>query len=120
MQLTVKQAAEAYGVARSTIHRAVRSGRLSGSTRADGVQVIDLAELIRVYGEPPYPPAERNAEDNAADAQAQQALVEELQELRREVAALREELAQQRALPPPQRASIIEAVRERLATWIRP
>ena len=119
MQLTVKQAAEAYGVARSTIHRAVGDGRLSASHQG-GRRVIDLAELIRVYGEPPYPPAGRNAEGNVADAQAQQALVDELQELRREVAALREELAQQRALPPPQRASIFEAVRERLAKWIRP
>lgn len=120
MQLTVKQAAEAYGKARSTIHRAAKRGRLSTNTRRDGTRVVDLAELIRLWGEPPYPPAERNAGGNVDDAEAQQALIDELQELRREVAALRDELTQQRALPAPQRPSIIEAIQERVAVWIRP
>jgi len=88
-QLTVKQAATAYGKARSTLHRAVQLGRISAATREDGVRVVDLAELVRVYGEPPYPPGERNAERNGADAEAQQALQRELQALRQEVATLR-------------------------------
>jgi hypothetical protein len=53
MQQTISQAARRYGKARSTIHRAIDAGRLSCSVRGDGVRVLDLSELIRLWGEPP-------------------------------------------------------------------
>jgi len=93
VQQTISQAARLYGKARSTIHRAIEAGRLSCSVRGDGVRVLDLSELIRLWGEPP------NA--TPAEPDTQQAMLQELQAMRRELQALREEVAQLRALPAP-------------------
>ena len=54
MLLTVTEAAEAAGVARSTLYRAIESGEL---TRAPDKR-IDVAELVRVYGELRHVPGE--------------------------------------------------------------
>jgi len=118
MHLTVTDAAKAYNVYRSTIHRAIKSGRISATRRGDGVRVIDLAELVRYWGEPLYPPSEQHR-DNTEAAGEQQALGRELRALREEVAALRNELAEQRQLPPPE-PTLTEAIRRRLARWIAP
>ncbi|MFP4147781.1 MAG: helix-turn-helix domain-containing protein [Halorhodospira sp.] len=115
MQLKISDAARAYGVARSTLHRAIKAGRISASRRGDGVQVIDLAELIRYWGEPPHPP-ETQPDATAGNAADTGELVRELRALRSEVERLREEL---RALPSPDE-SIIRALRRRIARWIDP
>ncbi|GAA1243967.1 hypothetical protein GCM10009578_100140 [Streptomyces rhizosphaericus] len=102
MQQTISQAAQLYGKARSTIHRAIDAGRLSCSVRGDGVRVIDLAELIRLWGEPPNSPpqTQQNATPSEEPAQqVQQAMLDELRALRAEVAALRQEM---RARPAPE------------------
>ncbi len=49
--LNYSAAARAAGVARSTIQRHVKSGKLSATTRPDGGRGIDTAELLRVFGE---------------------------------------------------------------------
>ncbi len=49
--LNYSAAARAAGVARSTIQRHIKSGKLSATTRADGARGIDTAELLRVFGE---------------------------------------------------------------------
>lgn len=49
MGLTLRQAAEQAGVSRSTIHRAVKSGKLSGHRAEDGSWSIDMSELARVF-----------------------------------------------------------------------
>lgn len=49
MGLTLRQAAEKCGKSRSTIHRALKSGKLSGSRDDDGAWSIDPAELARVF-----------------------------------------------------------------------
>jgi hypothetical protein len=49
MPYTLGQAAKASGRSKATIHRAVRSGRLSASRGEDGGWLIDPAELHRVY-----------------------------------------------------------------------
>lgn len=118
MQQTISQAAKLYGTARSTIHRAIDAGRLSCSVRGDGVRVIALSELIRLWGEPPNAPPEtqQNATTPNGDAQQpQQAMLEELRAMRRELVALREEVAQLRALPAPRVDGVDElnAPRER-------
>ncbi|WP_081195756.1 hypothetical protein [Halomonas sp. BC1] len=105
MQLTVSKAARLYGKARSTIHRAIEAGRLSCSFSGDGTRIIDLTELIRVWGEPPRKLPEMQQRDVFEMAEAQQAVAQELAAMRRELMALREEVAQLRALPaPPQEA----------------
>lgn len=49
MGLTLRQAAELSGTSRSTIHRALKSGKLSGGRLEDGAWDIDPSELARVF-----------------------------------------------------------------------
>jgi hypothetical protein len=48
--LSISAAARAAGVDRSTIRRAVKSGRLSTTTNAFGQRGIDTSELLRTFG----------------------------------------------------------------------
>ena len=48
--LTLTQAAKTAGVARSTLYRAIRKGRVSVISRANGNKGIDTRELQRVFG----------------------------------------------------------------------
>ena len=47
--LTLGQAARIAGVGKTTLTRAIKSGRMSATKREDGVYQIDPAELSRVY-----------------------------------------------------------------------
>jgi len=49
MGLTLRQAAELSGTSRSTIHRALKNGKLSGGRLEDGAWDIDPSELARVF-----------------------------------------------------------------------
>ncbi len=49
MILTLRQAAELTGKSKSTLTRAIKSGRLSASREGDGMYAIDPAELARAY-----------------------------------------------------------------------
>lgn len=49
MQFTLQKAAEATGKAKSTIQRAIKTGRLSATLNSKGTYSIDVAELSRVY-----------------------------------------------------------------------
>lgn len=49
MILTLQQAASETGKAKSTIQRAIKSGKLSASRNEDGSYSIDSSELVRVY-----------------------------------------------------------------------
>lgn len=49
MQLTLQQAATVTGKAKSTIQRAIKSGKLSAIRKDDGSYSIDVSELSRVY-----------------------------------------------------------------------
>lgn len=53
--LTLSDAANAAGVAKSTIWRAIKSGRISASRTVTGSYQVDAAELFRVF-----PPVQRN------------------------------------------------------------
>ena len=56
--LNLTAASRAAGVGRSTIVRALKSGRLSATTNEQGERVIDTSELVRVFGPlkgPGYP-----------------------------------------------------------------
>lgn len=50
MFVSITKASKLVGVARQTINRHIREGKLSASSR-NGKRVIDTSELIRVYGE---------------------------------------------------------------------
>ena len=49
MILTLRQAAELTGKSKSTLTRAIKSGRLSASRDGEGMYAIDPAELARAY-----------------------------------------------------------------------
>ena len=50
-QLTVRQAAEHIGVSRQTMFRYIQQGRVSSTLSRDGEKQIQVAELLRVFGE---------------------------------------------------------------------
>ena len=49
-QLSIAAAARAVGKDRGTIHRYIKSGKLSASKNTSGHTVIETAELLRVFG----------------------------------------------------------------------
>lgn len=59
MSYTLNEAAKATGKSKTTIHRALKSGKVSAVKRDNGAYAIEPAELHRVF--PPVP-AERNEE----------------------------------------------------------
>ena len=59
MSYTLNEAAKATGKSKTTIHRALKSGKISAVKRDNGAYAIEPAELHRVF--PPVP-AERNEE----------------------------------------------------------
>jgi len=99
-KLNVSQAANLYGKSRMTLHRYLKSGRISSELSGDGQRLIDLSELIRVFGEPqgnvtgdtpPDTPPEFSPV-TAPVTDVQVAMLEELKALRAEVKELREAL----------------------------
>lgn len=101
MQLTIPQTAKLYSKHRSTIHRNIEAGRLSCGFRGDGTRVIDMAELVRCYGEPRHLPAEMQPNATPSPDPVQQAMLQALQAMHKELVALREEVSQLRQLPAP-------------------
>tara|TARA_B100000929_G_scaffold280403_1_gene258378 strand:- start:112 stop:525 length:414 start_codon:yes stop_codon:yes gene_type:complete len=104
MQLTIPKAAKLYGKHRSTIHRHIDSGRLSCGFRGDGTRIIEMAELIRCYGEPERLPDDMQPAATTRQEDMQQAMLQALQAMHQELVALREEVAQLKQLPPPTNA----------------
>jgi excisionase family DNA binding protein len=65
-KLTLGQAAKLAGVGKTTLTRAIKSGRLSADRREDGSYRIDPAELSRVYEISVETPATGNETGNVA------------------------------------------------------
>lgn len=99
-KLNVSQAANLYGKSRMTLHRHLKSGRISSELSGDGQRLIDLSELIRVFGEPhgnvtgdtPHDTPSEFSPVTAPVTDVQVAMLEELKALRSEVKELREAL----------------------------
>ena len=64
--LTLGEAARLCGVPKSTISRAIKSGRLSAGRMDDGSYSIDPSELSRVYEFKPEQPAATDGEEGSA------------------------------------------------------
>lgn len=103
MQLTIPQAARLYGKHRTTIHRHIESGRLSCGFLGDGTRVVDMAELVRCYGEAKHSPPVLQPPATGDQEPLQHAMLQALHAMHRELVALREEVATLRQLPPPPR-----------------
>ncbi|MGO2243307.1 MAG: hypothetical protein ACTH5D_16265 [Halomonas sp.] len=101
-ELTVGRMAKLYGLHRSSLYEAVDKGRVSAGQNAKGQKVIDLSEMIRVYGPVPndtrHPTPQKQTPPDTPDSSA---LLDELRALRAEIASLRDEVHQLRRLPPP-------------------
>ncbi len=82
--VSVVEAAALVGRDRKSLYRAIKQGRLSATTDATGAKQIDIAELVRVYGEL------RDTRDSAETVTAPQ--VETIGEAAR-IAALEAEVA---------------------------
>lgn len=97
-KLTLGRMAKLYGLHRSTLYEAVDKGRVSAGFNGKGQRVIDLAEMIRVYGEPSgnptlLPDTSTHGPDSHPTPPTQWAeMLAELRLLREEVIGLRAEL----------------------------
>jgi hypothetical protein len=102
MALTLAEAAQETGLNRSTILRAIKSGKVSGARDPNGTWLVEPAELFRVFA-----PAEASSQSVPQDAQGEAA------ELRRRaeaaeasLAELKEKLAEMRHLGEQQFADM--------------
>ena len=93
-KLTIGRMANLYGLHRSTLHEAVAKGRVTAGLNGKGQKVIDLSEMIRVYGEPPcstnLPPTPSPDISHTQTFDILHPLLEELRLFREEVRELRE------------------------------
>lgn len=111
-KLTIGRMAKLYHLHRSTLYEAINKGRVSCGFDGKGQRVIDLSEMIRVYGEPPsssashptHPTLGQTAPDNSELLARFDELLRlterqsnQLEKLREEVAGLKQQLA----LPAP-------------------
>ena len=109
-ELNLSQAARLYGKSRMTLHRHCGSGRVTSRLSDDGQRLIDLSELIRVYGEPPNRvtpdtstgPSQRDIPEDTIQSERDDLLLRELQALREQVHQLHEEVRDLRRLPAPE------------------
>lgn len=96
--LTLSQAAKTSGRSKSTLSRAIKTGRLSATRLDDGNFSIDPAELFRAYPATfnnPYDerPIERDATPAPADLQSRISMLELLLEKEREAVAREREIS---------------------------
>ena len=88
MSLTLNQAAKECGRAKSTLSKAIKSGKLSAVSQDDGSYLIDPAELFRVF--PPKKNGDRKLpEGNPQKEQVNTELAIEIGKLRSELEAER-------------------------------
>lgn len=96
-KLTLGRMAKLYGLHRSTLYEAVEKGRVSAGFDGKGQRVVDLSEMIRVYGEPPGNPTPKPdtpipPTDSHPTPIGWAEMTAELRLLREEVAGLRQEM----------------------------
>ena len=120
MTLTVTEAAEAAGVARSTLYRAIEAGEI---TRTPDKR-IDVAELVRVYGELRHLPGEEGAAaTTSGDTSPETAAAAAAASTRADEAAwLRSLVDRQQATIEQQARELREAeerAERREATWLK-
>jgi hypothetical protein len=102
MKTTIGKMAKLYVLHRSTLYEAVQKGRVSASERdGKGQRLIDLAEMIRVYGEPPGSAPTPNSTPADIPPDTMHDLLAELRALRLEVAELRHTMQRIEHKPEP-------------------
>ena len=94
MKHTLTTAARATGVSRSTIHRAVKSGKVSAVKNEEGEYRIDPAELHRVYPAIPERPKDADLKQSETRSDTDDGMASKLLDL---VTEQKDELATARA-----------------------
>lgn len=111
--LSLREAAKEAGVSKSTILRAVKSGRVSAARTDDGGYSIDPAELFRVY-----PPEQRATKQDRLKGHAagQDASAETIASLRIQTGVLQAQLAALQEVLASERRRVDE-IREDRERW---
>jgi len=91
MEYSLSKAALATGKGKSTIHRAIKSGKLSAQRHDNGSYTIDAAELFRAFPKNPKAPTQR---DNQEPTEEHPNV--ELEVLRVKTVMLEEQLSRER------------------------
>ena len=88
-KLTISEASKQWSVGRSTLYRAIQRGTISVS-HVKGAKKLDIAELLRVYGEPADVP--KSVSRDTVGQSRETANTAEIAALKRENAMLRDQL----------------------------
>ena len=91
MEYTLTKAAEATGKGKSTIHRAIKSGKLSATRHDDGSYSIDASELHRAFPRNTQEPSPWDSKEPLGEP-----ATVELEVLRMKAAMLEEQLGRER------------------------
>ncbi|VVP62026.1 hypothetical protein PS874_06428 [Pseudomonas fluorescens] len=124
-KLTIGRMANLYGLHRSTLHEAVAKGRVTAGLDGKGQKVIDLSEMIRVYGEPQGSPLHRPTlaptpppyTSPTPEMDALHPLIEEVRLLREEIRELRESLRLIEHKPEPKPVVKTSKPDEEAVSW---
>ena len=117
-KLNISQAARQFEKDRSTIQRHIKDGKLSCEVDSNGHKRIDLAELIRVYGEPEHAAAvaavlHTEAIPQCATPDTAAFFEEKISLLEQQIEVLRKEKEQERG-EYKRREEILQAEKEKL------
>jgi len=85
MQFSLSQAAKETGKGKSSIHRAIKSGRLSAHRHEDGTYSIDAAELFRAFPPTLPEPASEQSTEPHQEPSATPSVAEEVLRVRVEM-----------------------------------
>lgn len=96
-QLNLSQAAGAVGITRRTLYNHIEQGRVTVSRGEKNTRVIDVSELIRVYGTVNLPEKQVHTDSQRKNAQSDFPN-EALSAMRKELAELRELIQSQQQL----------------------
>src|SRR5262245_32749348 len=88
MSFDISSAAAATGVAKSSVFRAIKAGRISAQRDDNGRWSVEPAELFKIF--PPLPPAQPATLQNAAPDRIVQLLEDQVAELRAMLANMRQ------------------------------
>jgi hypothetical protein len=91
MKYTLGKAALATGKSKTTLHRAITSGKLSATRNADGEYEIDPAELMRVYEIVTPEPQKRSEMERSGTVNETLVLRAEIEGLKQQLALVKDE-----------------------------
>lgn len=112
-EMSLSQAAALAGKSKSTLTRAIKSGRMSALRRADGTFGLDPAEVLRVFPADAVRSGAPTSEIVAHDAVVHAAQQVEINALRDDLATARQQAAVAQALAD-ERARALEAAERNL------